>query len=167
MVTIDLERVNVVAPYHFTPTSYSVLTFSVLTDYGVKYTMSFYENDLLPGIHAYEFVISNVNQRKSPRDIKLRQSIIALIQEFFRQRKAVLIYICETGDNRQSQRFRLFDSWRRASGQERFVSLSMNLTDEEGIPNYAAIITRKDNPDLPFISKQFRVMEELLREKPE
>ena len=47
------------------------------------------------------------------------------------------------------------------------IALSMNLTGEEGIPNYAAIITRKDNPDLPFISKQFRVMEELLREKPE
>ena len=167
MVTIDLERVNVVALYHFTPTSYSVLTFSVLTDYGVKYTMSFYENDLLPGIHAYEFVISNVNQRKSPRDIKLRQSIIALIQEFFRQREAVLIYLCETGDNRQRQRFRLFESWFRISGKGNFVSLSMDLVDLEGVPNYAAIITRMDNPNLSFITKQFTETVELLREKPE
>lgn len=167
MVTIDLERVNVVAPYHFTPTSYSVLTFSILTDYGVKYTMSFYENDLLPGIHAYEFVISNVNQRKSPRDIKLRQSIIALIQEFFRQREAVLIYLCETGDNRQRQRFRLFESWFRISGKGNFVSLSMDLVDLEGVPNYAAIITRMDNPNLSFITKQFTETVELLREKPE
>ena len=167
MVTIDLERVNVVAPYHFTPTSYSELTFSVLTDYGVRYTMSFYENDLLPDIHAYEFVISNVNQRKSPRDVKLRQSIIALIQAFFCQKEAVLIYICETGDNRQRQRFRLFESWFRISGKGNFVSLSMDLVDLEGVPNYAAIITRMDNPNLSFITKQFTETVELLREKPE
>ncbi|OUO53764.1 hypothetical protein B5F77_05080 [Parabacteroides sp. An277] len=129
--------------------------------------MSFYENDLLPGIHAYEFVISNVNQRKSPRDIKLRQSIIALIQEFFRQREAVLIYLCETGDNRQRQRFRLFESWFRISGKGNFVSLSMDLVDLEGVPNYAAIITRMDNPNLSFITKQFTETVELLREKPE
>lgn len=166
MVTIDLTRVNRISPYSLVASNRS-LFYELITDTGIDYTIGFTPNGILSDVLSYEFVIVNRSQRKSPRDVKLRQSIIALIQEFFRQRKAVLIYICETGDNRQSQRFRLFDSWRRASGQERFVSLSMNLTDEEGIPNYAAIITRKDNPDLPFISKQFRVMEELLREKPE
>ena len=167
MVTIDLERVNVVAPYHFTLAPYAQLSFWLTTDYGVDYAMSFYKNDLLPGVDLYEFAISNMNQRKSPRDVKLRQSIVALIQAFFCQKEAVLIYICETGDNRQRQRFRLFESWFRVAGKGRFVSLSMDLVDEEGISNYAAIITRMDNPNLSFITKQFTETVELLREKPE
>lgn len=43
----------------------------------------------------------------------------------------------------------------------------MDLVDLEGVPNYAAIITRMDNPNLSFITKQFTETVELLREKPE
>lgn len=163
---IDLVRVNRISPYSFVA-SKRPLFYEFITDTGIDYTVGFTPNGILPDVQSYEFVIVNRSQRKSPRDVKLRQSIIALIQEFFRQREAVLIYLCETGDNRQRQRFRLFESWFRIAGKGRFVSLSMDLVDLEGVPNYASIITRMDNPNLSFITKQFTETVELLREKPE
>ena len=59
-------------------------------------------SDLMPEYDAYEFAISNTNNRKFLRDYKLRQTILSLIYEFFRQRNAVMLYLCETGDNRRN-----------------------------------------------------------------
>lgn len=99
MVTIDLARVNRISPYSLVASN-RPLFYELITDTGIDYTIGFTPNGILLDVLSYEFVIVNRSQRKSPRDVKLRQSIIALIQEFFRQREAVLIYICETGDNR-------------------------------------------------------------------
>ena len=110
MVTIDLIRVNANALYTVKPAPYAELSYMLTTDYGVNYTISFMPSDLMPEYDAYEFAISNTNNRKSPRDYKLRQTILTLIYEFFRQRNAVMLYLCETGDNRQKYRSRLFES---------------------------------------------------------
>lgn len=60
-----------------------------------------------------------MNHRKSPRDYKLRDSILTLLYEFFRNREAVMLYLCETGDNRQGHRNRLFASWYRHATRNR------------------------------------------------
>ena len=125
MVTIDLIRVNANALYTVKPAPYAELSYMLTTDYGVNYTISFMPSDLMPEYDAYEFAISNTNNRKSPRDYKLRQAILSLIYEFFRQRNAVMLYLCETGDNRQKYRSRLFESWFRSSGYQKTFTLPL------------------------------------------
>ena len=167
MVKIDLERVNTSAPYMLRLAPYAQLSYILTTDYSVNYTLSFMPSDLMPNIEAYEFAISNTNHRKSPRDPKLRQTILALVYEFFRKREAVMLYLCETGDNRQKHRSRLFESWFRSSGsQTTFAFLSAQIPDEEGIPNYVALIVRPDHPRFAFIAQQFSDTLELFRDKP-
>lgn len=168
MVTINLERVNAVADYTMKPAPYAKLSYMLTTDYGVNYSISFMPSDLMPDTEAYEFAISNTNHRKSPRDPKLRQTILALIYEFFRNRSAIMLYLCETGDNRQKHRSRLFESWYRASGQQTtFAYLAAELPDEYGISNYVALILRPDHPRFAAIAQQFSDTIELFREKPE
>ena len=168
MVNINLEKVNAEAPYTLEPVPYDSLFYSLTTDYGVNYTLGFMPNELLPGIDAYEFIISNVNNRKSPRDLKLRQTILSLLYEFFCQPEAVLIYLCETGDDKQSQRSRLFESWFRSSPRQTdFEYLSANIRDEENIMNYVALITRTDNPNLGLIKVEFDEAVKLFTGKPQ
>lgn len=165
MVTIDLKHVNESAPYALRLAPYAHLSYILTTDYGVNYTLSFMPSDLMPEIEAYEFAISNTNHRKSPRDPKLRQSILTLVYEFFRTREAVMLYLCETGDNRQKHRSRLFESWFRASGhQTTFAFLSAQIPDEEGISNFVALIVRPDHPRFAFIAQQFSDTIELFRD---
>ena len=134
---------------------YAQLSYILTTDYGVNYTLSFMPSDLMPNIEAYEFAISNTNHRKSPRDPKLRQTILALVYEFFRKREAVMLYLC------------VFESWFRSSGsQTTFAFLSAQIPDEEGIPNYVALIVRPDHPRFAFIAQQFSDTLELFRDKP-
>lgn len=168
MVTIDLERVNATSLYPLRQAPYAQLSYVLTTDYGVNYTLGFMPSDLMPDIEAYEFAISNTNHRKSPRDPKLRQTILTLIYEFFRKREAVMLYLCETGDNRQKLRSRLFESWFRSSGhQKAFMFFSTEIPDEEGIENFVALIVRPDHPQLAFIAQQFSDTIDLFRDKPE
>ena len=155
MVTIDLKHVNESAPYALRLAPYAQLSYILTTDYGVNYTLSFMPSDLMPEIEA--------------RDPKLRQSILTLVYEFFRTREAVMLYLCETGDNRQKHRSRLFESWFRASGhQTTFAFLSAQIPDEEGISNFVALIVRPDHPRFAFIAQQFSDTIELFRDnKPE
>ena len=60
--------------------------------------IGFTPSDLLPGSEAYEFIITNPHHRKSPRDPKLRQTILALIYEFFRNRSAIMLFAAELPD---------------------------------------------------------------------
>ena len=110
MMTLDLQRVNACSPYVLQESSRPLL-YEFITDYGIDYTIGFALSDLLPGVECYEFVIINSNNRKSLRDYKLRETVYALIYEFFSQPDAVMIYLCDTSDGKQEVRQRLFASW--------------------------------------------------------
>ena len=100
-IKLNLDDINAVIPYKLTASTADSNTFWFTTDYGVTYAISFTLNNLLFGIDAYEFAIVNTNNRKSPRDSKLRQTVQTFIYEFFKEPEAVLLYLCETGDNKQ------------------------------------------------------------------
>lgn len=89
MMTLNLQRVNACSPYVLQESSRPLL-YEFITDYGIDYTIGFALSDLLPGVECYEFVIINSNNRKSLRDYKLRETVYALIYEFFSQPDAVM-----------------------------------------------------------------------------
>ncbi|OUN77330.1 DUF6169 family protein [Bacteroides sp. An51A] len=169
MVKIDLERVNASAPYIFTPAPFAPLSYVLTTDYGVMYSFSFVPDELLPGIeNVYEFIISNVNHRKSPGDRKLLRSVYALIYEFFSQPDAVMIYLCDTSDGKQEVRQRLFVSWFYSADRKySFNYLSSTITDDEGVENIVALLFRIDHPRAVQISGEFARAVQLFHEKPE
>ena len=53
-------------------------------------------DDLLEHGEAYMFHITNVNKQRSPRDMKVRDTVIAIIDNFFETNEFALLYICET-----------------------------------------------------------------------
>ena len=78
-----------------------------------------------------------------------------------------LLYICETGDEKQALRNRLFERW--FSTYERkaqYTFVASSLKDDEGVENYAAIIVRNDNPELSAIIAEFTETISLLSTKP-
>lgn len=167
-IKLNLDDINAVIPYKLTASTADSNTFWFTTDYGVTYAISFTLNNLLFGIDAYEFAIVNTNNRKSPRDSKLRQTVQTFIYEFFKEPKAVLLYLCETGDNKQRSRNRLFESWFKSSSHKsELVYLTSSICDDEDVTNYFGLITRNDNPNLPQILTEFGETVLLFSEKPE
>lgn len=101
------------------------------------------------------------------RDRKVRDTIVAVIDEFFNCNNATLLYICETSDNKQSMRSRLFEYWFSTYNRKSQFTLSSSIADREGVINYATIILRNDNPDLSEIITEFSESIQALSQKPE
>lgn len=114
---------------------------------------------------AYELGIQNIKHVPSPRDTKLKQTIISIVQEFFHQNPSILLYICETGDGRQALRSRLFLHWLREYKDLYFIR-SVRIKSE-GMDNFASIIVQQDNPALHQIIEDFELMvHDLTLQKP-
>ena len=105
MNTLNLTRINFNSPYRVWQTSEGDYNFE--SDFGVLYRISFRIEQTIWQEGAYEFSIINQNRKASPNDKKLRDTIICIIEEFFISNPDILLYQCETGDNRQAMRERL------------------------------------------------------------
>lgn len=138
------------------------------TDNGLHYIVSFSPDDVSLSSLCYQLVIVNEDNKPSPRDHKLRDTIVAIVECFFAANNEVMLYICETGDGKQAMRNRLFQYW--YSKYERnfeFTFLSASIKDEEGVLNYATLIMRNDNPNYASVLKDFGDSVQVLNNKPE
>ena len=165
MNSLSLHAVNASSSYKVSAVNDCCYQF--FTDYGVHCTVEFVLDDSLLSHETYHLVIVNVNHQKSPNDVKVRDTIIAIIDEFFIENNTTVLYICETGDKKQALRNRLFERW--FSTYERkaqYTFVASSLKDDEGIENYTAIIVRNDNPDLSAIIAEFTETISLLSSKP-
>ncbi|WP_278670601.1 DUF6169 family protein [Leyella stercorea] len=167
MVELSLDRINAVAPYQVQLDSRTGL-YKFVSDYQVGFSVAFEENDLLQSGESYQFALTNYEGKKSPRDNKVRITILAIIGEFFAKNEAALLYICETGDGMQKMRNRLFHFWFGVYAEhDEFLFLPQVVYDEEDNENYAALIIRRDNPKFNDLVTEFTNTITLLNTKPD
>lgn len=122
----------------------------------------------MPHEEAYHLIIANVNHHKSPSDFKVRDTVLQIVDEFFNTNNTTLLYICETGDNKQAMRSRLFEQWFATYRRKGFyTSMTSSIVDADGQLNFATIILRNDNPRLTQIIEEFTSTVQLLSQKPD
>lgn len=167
MVTLSVDFINTEAPYKVELAEEQGFV-NFTTDSDVHYSIGFELADSIIGFETYQFYILNLNHQKSPRDRKLKDTIMAVLYDFFRSNNLAMLYLCETGDEKQSLRNRLFEYWARTSKiQDRVSIVTSCVTDEDGIKNYATLILRIDNPHHSEIISAFTQTVEVLNNKPE
>lgn len=141
--------------------------YEFVTSHDVLYRISFMEDYSIWQEDAYQFIISNKNSKKSPNDANVGYTIYHIIVEFFNVNPAILLYICETGDDKQLARNRLFLRWfKQYDGGKSFYLQDVDIEDD-GITNYAALIIQKANPRFEAIIREFNETIECLSNKPE
>lgn len=166
MQTFKLTRLNLNSPYSLWVID--KCNYGFLTDYGVFYRITFVENtNIWQDEIAYEFGIVNENRKTSPNDPKVKKTIQCVLEEFFLSNPDILLYQCETGDNRQAMRARLFAKWfNEYKNRENFYVKVSVLRDDE-VDNYIALIVQKSNPRLASIIKDFDEFVGFFSQKPE
>lgn len=163
----DLSAINKIASYQVRRGDHP-LSFDFITDYGVRYNISFLYDDTLLEQEAYQLVIANVNHRPSPNDPKVRRTVLAIVETFFAINNTILLYLCETGDNKQSLRSRLFERWFNTYNKRRyFTCMSSTVKDTEGVDNYVALIIRNDNPNFTEIINNYATTIQFFTDKPQ
>ena len=166
MKGLSIEAINQSAAYDVTA-SEEPNYFEFFTKFDVHYSVGFMKDDSLMQSEAYHLIIVNVDNKRSPNDIGVKDTVLAIIEEFFNQNIASLLYICETGDGKQSFRSRLFERWLSTYKKKAdFTSITSSIVDEEGVTNYATIIIRNDNPQFTDIVSEFTATIQILSQKP-
>lgn len=106
----SLYHINSISPYQVIKDTEETVRF--ITDDGVEYMVAFIEDDNLEIDHAYQLVISNISKTKTKGvDIKIGQTIAAIVNCFFIDNQNVLLFICDISDSHQAARNRKFSSW--------------------------------------------------------
>ncbi len=165
MQIFDLDRLNLYSPYKLW--SKKTNSYVFMTDFGVQYRIEFADNHDIWKEGAYEFCILNENNKNSPNDPKVKETIQCVIEEFFLTNPDILLYQCETGDNRQAMRARLFLKWfNDYKNKERFC-IKLSLIKDEDVDNYIALIVQKNNPALKYIINTFDDFVGFFTQKPE
>lgn len=77
----------------------------------------------------YEFSFSTENQNFIP-DQRICNTIIHILQEFFTDTNKIVYYVCDSLDNKQYCRHRLFEIWYTKYSQNKYTKIDMQF------PNY-------------------------------
>lgn len=133
MKKLDLVKINSYAPYAVKEdTQEGAYTF--IADSGAEFSIGFMPDDLIRSDESYEFIIGNLNGVKSPRDKKVKATVIAIVEEFFNVNKATMLFLCSTSDGKQLMRGRLFKNrFDTYKYRNRFTMVTSTLLDEYGI----------------------------------
>ena len=156
MNRLSAKEINCRAPYNVLEESGRIY---FTTDYGITYIVSF-DEEANPFYTAYWFNLTNPEHATSPGDKKIAQTVICIIEEFFRQNPDILLYMCSTDDNQQAQRARLFLRWFNGAEQQKHYVIratEVKGVDDEGKPRteYVAFIVQRSNPHLEEIIRLF------------
>ena len=112
--------------------------------------------------------ITNRRHERSPLDPKLRLTIFAIIEEFFEVNgHDTMLYLADTGDRKQAFRNRLFVRWFNIYERRHLFIIRTAEGKMDGMMNFIAIISRKDNPNLPMVLEEFDETISFLFDPPE
>lgn len=150
-LTFSLSELNKKSPYVLeTSGTYS---FSFTTEQGKKYEIGFIQDLMISDEGVYQFFITTEDKFKTVLDRRIQQTVLVVLEEFFRNEGVVLDYICATEDNRQASRDRMFHQWFvNSMGNEHYCFRNMSI-DIDGTVYFSAVIMRNDNPRFEAVSE--------------
>ena len=156
MNALSIETINIRSPYIV---GFDGKAFIFVTDNDITYRADF-ELDSNPYFTAYWFNLANPEHIKSPRDVKIGQTVICIIEEFFRVNPEVLLYMCSTDKGQQAMRNRLFLRWFSGYEQQKRYAIRTSevrgeILDGEPIEEYVALIVQRSHPQYESIIKRF------------
>lgn len=161
MNSLSLVRINNKAPYKVS-ISRNECFYVFTTDQGIIYSISFSEEYEIGGCLSYQFSIDNIAREHGSYDGKIKDTIIAIIEDFFLENQDVLLYICDTSDNREAARNRLFLRWFEQYSLGKFTICTANSKVEDTY-FYMAIIIANDNPQKDSVTLDFETTAKALK----
>lgn len=97
---------------------------------------------------VFEFVIALTNNRLVGlplADPLIAPTIARIFQDFFARRGVVVVYICDSSDNRQAARSRMFDRWYQRYRYFGMIKMDAAILDPKGMI-YTSVVTHQSYP---------------------
>lgn len=141
---ISTDKINARAPYKVEQTEENVFLFT--TKQNVEYSVGFVRDYSFMEEGVYQFFITNIDHKHTNADSDVFKTILVVIEEFFAQGQPVMLYICDTMDDRQAARDRLFQLWFHTYLSNASYTMYNEQLLLDNVRYFASIILRKDHP---------------------
>ena len=100
-------------------------------------------------------------------DVKIRATVTCIIEEFFRVNPDILLYLCDSANEQQAMRSRLFMRWFNGYAKQNDYYIRSEMVMDEGSENYVALIVQRTHPQLQAIMDAFdSIIEQFRANKP-
>lgn len=165
MRELTLDHINCKTPYKVGMARKGTYLFHTETD--VVYSIMFQPDMEIAGSQTYQFVIDRLSESKDSHPGWVKDTIIAIICEFFEQNNDILLYICDTDDGREAMRNRLFLRWFSEGADESHFTIKTAHCLVEQQMFYTAIIIRNDHPNYSAVISEFDMTATELSNKPQ
>ena len=162
-IKLSASKINKTAPYKVSFQSNT--SFEFQTDDGSIFQIGFTEDFMISEIGLYQFYIQNKTKTPSFKDVKLKETIIAVFEHFFEDKNRVAVYICDSMDGKQHIRNRLFRMWFNSYSQKQHYTLKTASIEFEGISYYSALLMHNNNDDYKMYLQLYKQFIEQLSEK--
>ena len=150
---LSVDNINARSPYWVI--QLDDMLFRFVTKNNVSYDVGFYPDRYILTEGAYHFFIDNSENKFAPKDPDVFIVVSIVIEEFFKQQDAVMLYVCEAADHRQTIRASLYKRWFASYPEHDKLTLrtaEMNFND---YIVYAGMIIRNDHPLYDFVIQAF------------
>ena len=142
--------------YPFDEIAGPVTAYSFETTQAIVYTIAFIPTPYLlgegsvfaPYIYELAIKVSQNNTNKRPPFDRLTARTVAVIFDYFYRRNdlTVILYICDSSDNRQLLRHSAFNRWFRDFKGQEYVKIDEILADTKGDVYPVSLILKDNNP---------------------
>ena len=95
---------------------------------------------------VFQIFIDNKDERKTPPDLNVYETVVAILEEFFKNDNIALVFICDSHDGRQAIRQRLFNIWFAQYGHNHLFQLVSKRLIVDDTPYFVNLLAKKDMP---------------------
>ena len=151
--------------YQFTKLDTEENCYTFQTIHGYHYEVYFvhspyyFQDNPLFNQNVFELVIKLSDSEhilKAVRDTNIPPTIASIFVDFFQNHEKVVVYSCDSSDNKQAARHRKFDDWFLKFNDDSFDKLNGIIEDTNyHIRYFMSVILKRDNPFKDEIIKAF------------
>jgi hypothetical protein len=121
-----------------------------------SYLFTNYSNISFEAFELGIIVSENFTEQKPPLDSRIPVTIAAIFYDFIgRNNEQVVIYICDSSDDKQAIRHRKFTQWFESFKGNDFVKINAPITDNRTVVYYTSLIIHRYNPKRQEITEAF------------
>ena len=81
-----------------------------------------------------------------PVDSRVRDTIVTLLAQYFTAHEnSVLLFVCDSSDNRQMNRRRKFNAWHKSANELPVAKVDVSIFGEDSKPVYLSVLYHSEN----------------------
>ena len=138
--------------------------YSFITDSGITYFLTFIAYPAVSDFLATNIYMFNIDRGNGvcngQDDVRIRETVVYVLEQFFKHHEDALITICDVNDGKQCARKRLFDRWFEKYNNGNIIRVDETCVVED-IQTFVSLMFSAKHYDKENLTQEFSKLAEI------